>query len=109
METTEGSKLITEFTGHKIVAHLAGSNDPIYDIETDACKGYSLTGMKYHNDWNWIMPVTREVYDRISPVAGDTQTEVIGELTIALLEEDVIDVFRAVVEAIKWYNENKKS
>ena len=60
-------------------------------------------GLKYHSDWNEIMPVVVECFNRYDAVE-DSLSNHQFMLNDALLETNIKSLYRAVVEFIKWYN-----
>ena len=73
----ENNKLIAEFMG----------------IEFEHVDTYQLP---YNKDWNWLMPVAEKCL-----TTGDRQHFVIND---ALLTCNIEEVYKAVVEFIKQYN-----
>lgn len=63
---------------------------------------------KYHKDWNWLMPVVEKINNDISNYHKSIyileQKDCFWDLKIISTKETV---FKAVVDFIKWYNENK--
>jgi len=109
----ENNKLIAEFMGiHEIMLD-EYSNYEIDDI-------YQILGMKphmyknmvihesdlqFHTSWDWLMPVVSKCYDN-SEEADGKDTNVVGDISHHLLDVDMEQTYKAVVEFIKWYNEN---
>src|SRR5947209_5626218 len=74
--------------------------------------------MKYHFDWNKIIPVYKKIVAVVAPIkekeaeiykgSGVTWTSECGELTWAVYNScrdfDIEKVFPAIVNWIKWYN-----
>jgi hypothetical protein len=91
------NKLIAEFMGlEEIYTPLLN----IYEIsETETCLE---TDLAYHTDWNWLMPVVKKCREESND--EDSYWEAIY---YSLVDLDIDNVYIAVVEFIKWYNENK--
>jgi hypothetical protein len=53
---------------------------------------------KYDCDWNWIMPVVQKCYD----VAEED--EFVGDITHALLDVNIEELYKAIVEFIRKRN-----
>lgn len=118
-EVLEGNKLIAEFDGmyclneYAMFAHEGAPKTPVY-----------YKDMLHHSSWDWLMPVVEKIIEiDITPapnwrgyrieivprgyvkISGfpmqkiHTNVSVCGSLIIA--------VWKAVVEFIKYYNENK--
>jgi hypothetical protein len=121
MTTSEGNKIIAEFMGYKPdttgryhsmlpTAYLyEGSN---YQMQTT----FTPKSMKYKTSWAWLMPVVDRIENLgygVSIGMGDycvIQDDVTSdgiEFT-GMAERKIQSVYDAVVEFIKWYNENKK-
>jgi len=109
--TTESNKLIAEFMGLKPVEHLGR-----YSISKDHCtcnedtpekamQGFGSIA-KYATSWDWLMSVVEKIYQMdiyytyVSETSGQFKNSI--ELTTK-----IDNVYKAVTEFIKWYNENK--
>lgn len=98
-EIIEGNKLIAEFMR---IPYQSGE----YHLYTD-----------YHNSWNNLMPVVEKIEKQKEPLC---YIEIIGhncdihfygnseELVTITSDSKISSVWLAVVEFIKWYNDNKK-
>ena len=58
--------------------------------------------MKYHTSWDWLMPVV----EKINNLLSKNRVE-FGYMDECLQSDDIETRYIAVVEFIKWYNENK--
>ena len=87
----ENNKLIAEFMGGE---HLDYAHDEDMILS-------------YHNSWSWLMPSVSKCYDN-SGLADGKDNNVVGDITHNLLDVDITETHKAVVEFIKWYNENKE-
>ena len=124
-EMAENNKLIAEFMGCIIrdengnLPTESGQHKLFVKEEWDklnVCSPYSPNGVEYHISWNWLMPVI----DKIDKVLDDNVLFKI-EYNHAFIEDVenyniIIDImansrleatYKAIVEFIKWYNENK--
>jgi hypothetical protein len=67
----------------------------------------------YHLSWDWLMPVLKKIDEVDIDVERNNEEElnenenIIGDITNGLVSIDIDITFEAVVEFIKWYNENK--
>lgn len=96
MNTQENNRLIAEFEGYEtyemngyINVHYSDDN-----IRT-------IVDTHYHTSWDWLMPVVEEI-DHL-----EYESERLDKINQALVTKVIKDVYNAVVEFIKWYNENK--
>ena len=100
MNTTENNKLIAEFMGLKDSRINDTRNGIIWETQTK--------GLKYHASWKWLMPVIQKCYDIISPMLDTGENHknenLIGDITLELLDGRLTECRDAVVAAIKYYN-----
>ena len=98
------NKLIAEFMSIEV------KDDDAYLDEVKAMRksgihidfnGYTTSELKYHTSWDWLMPVAEKCL-----TTGDRQHFVIND---ALLTCNIEEVYKAVVEFIKQYNDEKRS
>lgn len=59
---------------------------------------------KYHNSWEWIMPVVRRIYDIGQTINVSCALDITKISIFAPIER----VWSAVIEFIKWYNQEKQ-
>lgn len=97
--------------GNKLIAHFMES------ITGEELGGYTEKGWasacKYHTSWNWIMPVVETIaalreegkYKR-SQIPDGSKADWI--FCLYLLAADINTAWVAVVEFIKWYNQQKE-
>jgi len=62
----------------------------------------TIAELKFHLDWNWIMPVV----DKISEISAKENVDDKLQLWM-FLTNDIDSVFAKSVEFIEWYNQNK--
>jgi hypothetical protein len=98
MDTVENNKLIAEYTveNNKLIAEFMGLN-----IDKGVQSDYMEHELKYHKEWNWLMPVVESVFERLD--ARDTSA---NEIKRHLLTCNRKAIHKSVVEFIKFYNEN---
>jgi hypothetical protein len=109
-ERLAGNRLIAEFMSRSFsMSHIS---------DYKGCSDDCLPPMKYHKDWNWIIPVYKKIVVVAAPIkekeaeifkgSGVTWTSECGELTWAVYSScrdfDIEKVFLAIVNWIKWYN-----
>ena len=96
------NKLIAEFMGYENTGTL---NNPMYEYyDNDFQDGsYKIKDLQYHKSWDWLMPVVVECFERF----GNTDTIDYMKLNDALLTCNIEELYKTVVEFIKFYNQNK--
>jgi hypothetical protein len=109
MSIIENNKLLAEFLGwHSKKINVTASRPKGDGIEmylkevTEYNREFIDNELKFHTDWNWIMPVVEKILD-IS-LNLDTM-EMYYEITDSIPRLD--HVHEACVMFVKWYNENK--
>ena len=98
MNTTENNKKIAEFLGIEAFKDLLASlNNGNININIDIYEQ-----AKFHSDWNWLMKVVIECFNRSEDMLDDINFK----LNDALLETNIESLYKAVITFIDWYNEN---
>ena len=116
-EIIEGNKLVAEFDGW-VIDNSFPDKDRTYikngGIELD-------TTFKYHTSWDWLMPVVENIQSLAIDEVGEINVMIasheclIGEdyyhpiINIERNGSYISMIYIAVVEFIKWYNENKNN
>jgi hypothetical protein len=106
------NKLIAEFMGVQLFFGEPYNKD-IEQWEVFFDTLYETKDLAYHTDWNWLMPVIRKIEELGNDVLITTNYIQIafdeGEQFIVIddLNIKINSVYKAVIEFIKWYNENK--
>ena len=104
------NKLIAEFMGvhdeislDSIAGNIHSWSDAPFFYITEDSKEKVMEGItkysKYHTEWNWLMPVAKKC---INP---EDNTEGWDNLAVALTTCNIDEVYQAVVEFIKTYND----
>ena len=124
MKTIENNKIIAEFLSVKIHPCETIENFKFLPIEERGLyNGYFIDELKYHEDWNWLMVVVEkieslEIFDRMGRFNINTKN--FDENYTSFItdkDEDFIQcegdtkieaVYNAVVEFIKWYNNQNR-
>lgn len=97
MKTTENNKLIAEFWGME----LGDDKTMYYDDAENLFPPTPIDELKFHDDWNWIMPVVQKCYKIDDEEGFDNLVDAVSTL-------DFDAMYQAVVEFIKKYNEENK-
>ena len=92
------NKLIAEFMGYEIV-YRPYSNGFIKLAETELC---DVDDLEYHTEWNWLMPVVNKCYTSNMQHPND-------DITQGLIDVDIEATYKAVVEFIQEYNNEKEN
>lgn len=98
-EEIEGNKLIAEFDGLTI-----SKSGKTYRKKNGS--PFKSNDCKYHSSFDWTIPVVRKIFKtqwidknslpRLSLIKG------------AMCNCDIQELFKAVVEFLKWYNKQEK-
>ena len=92
------NKLIAEFMGHKLGLDGDGMGEPQCRIFENGL-GTKRIEDTYSKSWDWLMPVAKKCID------PDDNTEGWDNLAVALTTCNIDEVYQAVVEFIKTYND----
>lgn len=115
-EILEGNRLIAEFMGGK---YDKDTNFPIHPndiwLPTHGIVNYTTINigygkiLLYHSSWDWLIPVIKKIREIINVELNVDSFEEIRErkLTLNPYDYNIEQVYKAVVEFIKWYNQNK--
>jgi hypothetical protein len=128
-EILENNKLIAEFMGYKINEDLNFSiptTEPFWNGSNigewgyhDKKDNYSIGewNLCYNKSWDWLMPVVEKIentHHYQDFIIGGSRVEIKSFSAFDDCFEKLIDeeskmeaVYVAIVEFIKWYNENK--
>lgn len=102
MNTTENNKLIAEFMGFSLAEEIA----PKLYINSKEKKQMYLSQMAYHSSWDWLMPVIYRI-TRLGISWSDEGTRLFLKIGDCLCLINLEATYNAVVDVIKWYNEQK--
>ena len=106
MDTIENNKLVAEFMGlDSFKDSLASLNQGKINIDIDVYEQ-----AQYHTSWDWLKPVINKINSINKVELGDlvATDELIGNIHRDDRLCNLIQTHEAVVEFIKWYNENKE-
>ena len=111
MKITENNKLIAEFMGAITVG-----KSMMFPAEASFPKKEFIESLEYDTSWDWLMPVVEKIesideyevvmYDVVGCEIHDRRK---GNTIINIHSQDtkINAVYKAVIEFIKWYNEQK--
>ena len=79
-----------------------------------------IEDLKFHSSYDWIMPVVEKIEQLLFPNDVFYNIHILGGCCVCIISSDmdelgqyseptkILTVFKAVVEFIKWYNEQSK-
>ena len=85
---------------NEMIAEFMGIENDLYHFQShDTDMHYTDSELKFHTSWDWLMPVAKKC---INP---EVNTEGWDNLAVALTTCNLDEVYQAVVEFIKTYND----
>lgn len=116
-EIIEGSKLIAEFMGYvnvRSVKEYPSYRIPEHSYEVNTFDGNTETidtfdlnwDLCFHSSWDWLMPVVEKCFQAYDSVEDNSSNHQF-KLNDALIEINIFSLWKAVIEFITWYNQNK--
>lgn len=97
-EIIKNNKLIAEFMGGKMIVE---NHYGINIIKLPNNKDFDLFGLKYHNSWDWLIPVVNLIKER--QIFGSQH--LIDKIdNVLICDCELIHLHNAVIDFIKWYN-----
>lgn len=99
-EILEGNKLIAEFV----------TEEPEV-LKQDLKRAGTLESMQYHESWDWLMPVVEKIHNIFESEEDDILPYIYQCEEFLLIRDELgtgrlPESWSAVVDFIKWYNEN---
>ena len=126
MNTEENNKLIAEFMGVNvkmcgIIWAICDTNGNLVRTAWSKNKAYEMISreMNFNSSWSWLIPVVEKCFAKWEFQSNDGQNRFCGwykdndgcmsEYTknVSIGDTSKESHYKAVVEFIKWYNENK--
>ena len=112
-EIIDNNRLIAEFMGL----------DVLYEnrVHHDSASKGKVTIMKYHSSWDWLMPVVEKIEStdlfedfRIEPFqvvvrAYESTDNKLYKIIECKPKTKLEAIYKAVIEFIKWYNQQEKN
>jgi hypothetical protein len=82
--------------------------NPYNQHRDDVKHWYQPVELKYHESWDWLMPVVHKIKE-VCPSAFEFDNDTGPNSAFAILQvcDPIEDIYKQVVEFIKWYNEQK--
>ena len=96
------NKLIAEFMGLETEVSNKGIVE-YYHIEFDSGEWYEAEDLPY-DEWNWLMPVVSKILTNENLIGYRLRENIMDSLPYGIPD----DTYDAVVEFIKWYNNQSK-
>tara|TARA_R110000772_G_scaffold199569_1_gene310167 strand:- start:85 stop:405 length:321 start_codon:yes stop_codon:yes gene_type:complete len=106
MNTQENNKLIAEFMG--MIRHDQDEGCMI-QMTHQGNKVVLVSSMKYHSSWDWLMPVVDKYYAVLEGMIGESEWDWRVKLHEQLLDINLDELYKVVVEFINEYNKNKNT
>lgn len=117
-EITEGNKLIAEFDGYKFYNDAQGDFPNGYYCLKDNSLPMFPEDFCYHENWSWLMPVVEKIEKNgciveiwMSLGKGCRIQKVLTKIknwqTVRESNSTIEAVWLAVIEFIKWHNQQK--
>jgi hypothetical protein len=116
------NELISEFMGWERYSGKAFKCPNMYPVDNSLRAGWTTfteDQFQFHTSWDWLMPVVERINSTVSPIYPDERIDVIiyrntchindhREILIETTGKNMMDcTYKAVVEFIKWYNQQK--
>lgn len=107
----EGNKLICAFMGvkPKLIGNSYVWSDSPFFSSSNSTEEKTMQAIieysKYHSSWDWLMPVCKKAMD--TDMVSDGVENLLNDMTGAFHNVDIEELYNAVIEFIKWFNENK--
>lgn len=109
-ELLENTKLINEFMF--LMTHPGSRDGKTYfngtapELFNGNIGGTLIEDAEFHSSWNWLMPVVA----KIGNLTANKNSRLWDNVTLGLIAVDIKLIYKAVIEYIKWYNNerNKK-
>lgn len=98
MNNTENNILIAEFLGFEHKPEIAKD----YYLNPETKEHLFLEHIKYNSSWDWLLPVIKEC-SKIEKYDDELRVLMFWNLG----ELDLEETYKAVINFIKWHNENK--
>lgn len=107
MNTEQSNKLIAEFMGG--VQITKEQPNPYWEGVPDGGQYLDTPNLKYHSSWDWLMPVVEKCLQRHDAIIDGR--EIIDTPCVDIIEGlksvSISETHQAVIEFIKWYNQNR--
>lgn len=103
METIkEKNRIIAEFMGYETYEHT--NSTAIRLMEDNEFNSIDIGHIhtKFHTSWDWLMPVIDKIYNLPQEIED---TNLIGDITNALIDIDILECHGEVAYFIEYYNE----
>ena len=97
--TELNNRLIAEFMGMNL--GVLNDNSVMIQMTTQGNEVVPIESMEYHTSWNWLMPVVRKILTNENYIDLTQRENIMDSVPYGMVE----DTYDAVVEFIKWYNE----
>ena|SRR6185436_10170478 len=108
------NELIAEFVGFEIIQ--AEKSFPLY-LNPHTNSWVTKNDLRFNSSWDWLMPVIERIDSLMPPIKmpqdlnalkeGNHGSEKFMDVIAVPLNTPITEVYKSVVEFIKWYNTQK--
>jgi hypothetical protein len=117
----EGNKLIAEFMFYKTYYSLHGGKEVKYynirhiPLNEDGEDWHNEHYLEFHSSWDWQLPVYKKMRTILQEFHKNNKHTVRKgdlievEYTLALMNIDIDECFKHLVQLIEWYNKEQKA
>jgi hypothetical protein len=99
------NKLIAEFMGATFKENThTDKGEHCYGLDS-AYGGITIDNLKYHESWDWLMPVIKKIFKTIQySIPITPEYHVVVSLLNDLSTCNIKNTYNSVVRCIKWHN-----
>ena len=106
MNTTENNKLIAEFMG-MVLSNIVSKEGKRWIKKGLFQPDYLTSELQYNSSWDWLMPVVEKIRDSEEARLYRNGKLLTMNIFEAIQYSGIEETYEAVVEFIKWHNEQK--
>lgn len=112
MSDMEGWEFLYENEGYKFYRNPWQKSYPAYDenLEVVGARYAGDCNFKFHESWDWLMPVCRKIRDLLDSMERPSQNHgcqgdiIEVDIHCALREIDIQKTFKHVIQFVEWWN-----
>lgn len=109
----ENNKLIADFMSwpiHEGFSYITPFSQCYLSTGAGICETtiFRFEELLFNKSWDWIIPVVKKIHVVEQPHLFDNEAiDVIDDVDEALSHLNLDDIYKAIVEFIKWYNKKE--